>query len=88
MKVDIFDVGHGGCAVVTAPNGRRIMLDCGFHSERQWYPSVVLAGQQIDLLVAMNLDEDHLDDLPYLWKNVNIGGVFTNRPSLPPRWAG
>ena len=29
MRIEIFDVGHGHCTVLTAPNGRRMMLDCG-----------------------------------------------------------
>ena len=29
MQIEIFDVGHGHCTVITAPNGRRMMLDCG-----------------------------------------------------------
>jgi hypothetical protein len=29
MRVEIFDVGHGQCAVIAAPNGRRMMIDCG-----------------------------------------------------------
>lgn len=24
MRIDIFDVGHGGCSVITCPNGARI----------------------------------------------------------------
>lgn len=27
MRVKIFDVGHGHCAVITAPNGRRWIVD-------------------------------------------------------------
>lgn len=81
MRIQVFDVGHGGCAVVTAPNGARIMLDCGFNSIREWFPSVAYAGETIDLLVATNLDEDHLDDLPFVWDQVRIGALFTN-PSV------
>ncbi len=29
MRIDIFNVGYGQCAAITAPNGRRMMLDCG-----------------------------------------------------------
>jgi beta-lactamase superfamily II metal-dependent hydrolase len=81
MKIEVHDVGHGACAVVTCPNGARIMLDCGFHRDRKWFPSVVFAGQFIDALALTNLDEDHVDDLPYLWKNVRIGSIYSN-PSV------
>lgn len=78
MRVQIFDVGHGGCAVITAPNGARIMLDCGFNAKRAWFPSTAYFGERIDLLVATNLDEDHLDDLPRLWESAFISSLFTN----------
>ncbi len=78
MKVEIFDVGHGHCSVVTAPNGRRVMLDCGFGADSRWYPSVEFAGQFIDLLAVLNLDEDHVDDLPYLMQSATIGAFFSN----------
>ena len=29
MRVDIFDVGHGACSVITCPDGKRLMIDCG-----------------------------------------------------------
>lgn len=78
MRLDVFDVGHGSCAMVTAPNGKRVMLDCGFNTDRKWFPSVVFAGQHIDLLVALNLDEDHVGELPYMWDKVTIGGFVSN----------
>jgi hypothetical protein len=58
MKIEIHDVGHGGCAVVTCPNGARIMLDCGLDADRQWFPSAAYANQFIDALALQNLDED------------------------------
>src|SRR5262249_56134545 len=46
MRVEIFDVGHGHCAVITAPNGGRIMLDCGdrWAEDRFWTPSLHYFG--------------------------------------------
>ena len=29
MRIEIFDVGHGHCIVLTAPNGRCMILNCG-----------------------------------------------------------
>jgi len=64
MRVEIFDVGHGQCAVITAPNGRRMMIDCGdrWGEEAFWTPSLHYFGQTVDLLALTNLDEDHLSD--------------------------
>lgn len=78
MKIEIFDVGHGGCALITGPRGGRIMLDCGYRMDPSWFPSVTFAGETIDLLALMNLDEDHLNDLPYLWRDVRINAIYSN----------
>ena len=81
MKIDIFDVGHGNCSLITCPNGARIMVDCGYRTDPGWFPSVTFANQFIDLLVITNLDEDHVADLPSLLNDTRIGAIFTN-PSV------
>jgi beta-lactamase superfamily II metal-dependent hydrolase len=78
MRIDIFDVGHGGCSVITCPNGARIMLDCGFHLDPAWFPSIAFREQRVDLLVFNNLDEDHLKDLAFVWQDVRLGSIFSN----------
>ncbi len=78
MRIEIFDVGHGGCSVITCPTGARIMVDCGFRLSPAWFPSVTFRGQWMDLLVLGNLDEDHVKDLPYMWKEVPLGSIFSN----------
>lgn len=77
MKITIHDVGHGGCAVVEIPNGKRLMLDCGKNTETGWRPSQFYAGQTIDMLIPMNLDEDHVDDLHNMG-SVTLKGFFSN----------
>jgi beta-lactamase superfamily II metal-dependent hydrolase len=84
MRIEIHDVDHGGCTVITGPDGRRLMLDCGLCSDRRWYPSVAYAGERIDTLMLMNLDEDHCEDLPHLWRTCPIGGLVTN-PTVDAR---
>lgn len=82
MKVQIFDVKHGACAMITGPNGKRLMIDCGFREGADpWFPSVAFAGQRIEMLVIQNLDEDHVDDLPYVWDGLEIGAFYSN-PSV------
>lgn len=78
MKIEIHDVDHGGCAIITGPAGHRLMLDCGLCTDRLWYPSVTYHGQRIDTLMLMNLDEDHCEDLPDLWRNCGIGAIVSN----------
>ena len=42
MRIEIFDVGHGQCAVMTSPNSQRMMIDCGtrWGEQRFWAPSL------------------------------------------------
>ena len=49
MQIEIFDVGHGHCTVITAPNGRRMMLDCGqrWGDRAFWTPSLHYFNQTI-----------------------------------------
>lgn len=82
MKIEVHDVDHGGCVVITTPNNKRIMLDCGVNHDRPWYPSVEFHGERIDLMFLMNLDEDHVEDLPYILDSSPLGSVFSN-PTIP-----
>lgn len=79
MKVEIFDVKHGACVMITGTNGKRLMIDCGFRGgDKPWFPSAAFYGQRIEALVIQNLDEDHVDDLPYVWENLTIGAFYSN----------
>lgn len=80
MKIDIYNVNHGQCAVITAPNGRRLMIDCGDRLERDrwWAPSLEFCSQTIELLALMNLDEDHLSNFPLTQRYVQVGQILTN----------
>ena len=87
MIIDVHNVGHGACAVVTPPNGARVMIDCGLGLNPPWFPSIAYGGQRIDLFVISNLDEDHVCDLPHLWRDVRLGGVFSNPTVTAPALA-
>lgn len=80
MQIEIFNVNHGQCAVVTFPNGRRLMIDCGDRVEngRFWAPCVHYAGQAIDLLALMNLDEDHVSNFDLVLKHVRVPQILSN----------
>ncbi|MFZ3352186.1 MAG: hypothetical protein WA268_15090 [Xanthobacteraceae bacterium] len=86
MRFDIFDVGHGQCAVITAPNGRRMMLDCGDRrgDDRFWTPSLHFFRQTIDQLALMNLDEDHLSDFKNVMQECVVPCIISN-PTIGPR---
>lgn len=59
------------------------MLDCGFNAERSWFPSLEFARKRIDTLMLLNLDEDHVSDLPYLLDMANVRSLVTN-PTITP----
>jgi beta-lactamase superfamily II metal-dependent hydrolase len=80
MRIEIFNVGHGQCAAITAPNGRRMMLDCGdrWGDYRFWTPSLHFFRQTIDLLALMNLDEDHLRDFKNVMQDCTVPWILSN----------
>ena len=69
MKVEIFDVEHGGCALITAESGARMLIDCGYNSSTGWRPSLHFGDtgvKAVDMFVVTNYDDDHVNDLPNL----------------------
>ncbi|OXE36688.1 MAG: hypothetical protein CGW95_06145 [Phenylobacterium zucineum] len=78
MKLEIHDVDHGACVVITSPQGHRLMLDCGQSLSRPWFPSITYGGGVINTLLLMNLDEDHVEDLDDLWKSTSIKALGSN----------
>lgn len=78
MQIDIFDVGHGACAVITAPGGQRMMIDCGTNPDRPWSPSIHYIGSPIDVLAITNFDEDHVSDFPHVLKLCTVNRFQLN----------
>ena len=81
MIVDIHDVGHGACAVIQSPNGKRLMIDCGHSNFPVWRPSIQYASCPIEQLIISNYDEDHVSDLPNLLARVPVRFI-TRNPSV------
>lgn len=79
MLVDIFDVGHGACSVITCPDGKRLMIDCAYRAdEPYWFPSVHYFGEPLAGLIISNMDEDHLRGFEFVMKNLPIATVAVN----------
>jgi beta-lactamase superfamily II metal-dependent hydrolase len=75
MRIQIFDVEHGACSLLTADNGTRLMIDCGHNSTSGWKPGTYLCGQNIhrlDMLAVTNYDEDHASGAANLFDNVDV----------------
>lgn len=81
MRIEIFDVDHGFCALATGDDGTRVLFDCGYNNVTGFRPSRLLAGmgvQVLDALIVSHVDEDHVSDLPNLQDRVRIRSIITN----------
>ncbi|WP_370196570.1 hypothetical protein [Aurantimonas sp.] len=76
IQIDIHDVGHGACAVITCADGYRIMIDCG--SDDRWSPSDHHPWNSIGALAITNLDEDHVADFGNVVRAVEPGLITAN----------
>jgi beta-lactamase superfamily II metal-dependent hydrolase len=86
MFLDIFDVEHGACALITTSNGKRVMIDCGHNATTNWRPGSALVASEIhrlERLYVTNYDEDHVSGFPDLLRNVSIGALFRNASVAP-----
>jgi beta-lactamase superfamily II metal-dependent hydrolase len=86
MYLEIFDVEHGACALISTSNGKRVMIDCGHNATTNWRPGSALIARGIywlDRLYVTNFDEDHVSGYPNLIDNVSIGTLYRN-PSVAP----
>lgn len=81
MKVTIFDVEHGACALITSPIGLHTLIDCGFNSTTGFRPSIYLPSTgifRLHRLIISNYDEDHINNLVHLRKQVKIDNLIRN----------
>lgn len=81
MKLEIFNVEHGQCSLVTTDEGGHILIDCGHNASSGWTPSnhlKTLGIGTVDRLVITNCDEDHASDLATLRKSVEIKSLRRN----------
>jgi beta-lactamase superfamily II metal-dependent hydrolase len=81
MDIRIFDVEHGGCALVSTDNGKHLLIDAGHNSSTGWRPSIYLPNlgvTSLERLIITNMDEDHASDLHNLRKTVGIQSLYRN----------
>lgn len=82
MDLKIFDVEHGACALLTADNGTRLMIDCGHNATTGWKPGTYLRQNNIsilDMLAITNYDEDHASGAENLFDNVDVRWLWRNK---------
>jgi beta-lactamase superfamily II metal-dependent hydrolase len=81
VYLEIFDVEHGACALITTSNGKHVMIDCGHNSTTGWKPSTELIARGIwslDQLIVSNYDEDHVSAFPDLAALIQIRVLARN----------
>ncbi|MCW9054884.1 MAG: hypothetical protein OQJ98_02825 [Candidatus Pacebacteria bacterium] len=90
MKVEIFNVDHGSCALVTTPNNKHLLMDCGSSGASlltRWLPGNLLAGRSIyllDELLISHADEDHVSGMESLYNaNITVGWIESNNSLTP-----
>ena len=76
MKINFYNVEHGSCTHIITPNGKHILIDVGSRESKSivshlknTYFRYNYYGQ-IDLLIITHPHEDHIYDLPALYKNL------------------
>jgi beta-lactamase superfamily II metal-dependent hydrolase len=83
MILQIFDVEHGACALLTADNNTRLMIDCGHNSTTGWRPGTYLSRDEqvsaLDMLAVTNYDEDHASGANDLFDNVHVKWLWRNK---------
>lgn len=81
MKLEIFDVEHGQCALLTGDGGDHMLIDAGHNSTTGWRPSQMLERRRIrhlDGLIITNEDEDHASDLDHVLRVASVGTFYAN----------
>jgi beta-lactamase superfamily II metal-dependent hydrolase len=79
--LDIFDVEHGACALITTSGGKHIMVDCGDNTSTGWAPGSALLARGIfalERLIVTNYDEDHASGFANLYRNIAVFGLQRN----------
>jgi hypothetical protein len=82
MILEIFDVEHGACALLTADNGTHLMIDCADNPITGWSPGTHLRRANIptlDMLAITNYDEDHVRGAIDLFRNVHVNWLWRNK---------
>lgn len=86
MELNIFDVAHGACALLTSDDGQHFMIDCGHNAETGWMPGTHLKNKGINRIAVLgitNYDEDHVSGLPNLLENIQVDQLSINNSVTP-----
>lgn len=88
MHLEVFDVEHGACALITTSGNRHILIDCGDNNSTGWEPGTALRRRgitEIERLIVTNYDEDHVSGYDNLMQNVLVRGLQRNGNVTAPQ---
>lgn len=84
LVIDFLDVGQGDCTLVTFPNGKRLLIDCGSVKNgpvSKIRPALLsrldAANPVVHELVITHPDRDHYNRLEEVLEGVTVGRVTT-----------
>lgn len=86
MKLEVFNVEHGACAILNCDDGQRLVFDCGHNANSGWKPGDHLRRIGVNYVRALfvtNYDEDHVSGIENLFDNVTVGAIFRNMSVEP-----
>jgi beta-lactamase superfamily II metal-dependent hydrolase len=81
MQLEIFDVEHGACALLTTDHATRMLIDCGHNATTGLTPRKVLQQrgvQVLEMMAVTNYDEDHVSALLDLRQYIAIQSLWRN----------
>jgi beta-lactamase superfamily II metal-dependent hydrolase len=82
----LYDVGHGFCAYLRAPNGATALFDCGYDAKNAFHPvdHMKAAGvSRVNQIFLSHFDQDHVCDLPLVMSTFGADMLARNR-TVPP----
>lgn len=86
VRLSVLDVGQSQAVLVTAPGGRRVLVDGGGALSRTFDMGRSVVGPalawgrppRLDAVVMTHPDADHAQGLAWILRQFGVGGFFTN----------
>lgn len=75
MKISFLDIGQGDSILITAPNGRTMLIDGGPGASvlGELGRSMGFFDRSIDVVLATHPDKDHVGGLPFVFDHYRVG---------------
>lgn len=83
MELIFFDVGQGDAALISLPDNKNILVDCGARGFHRDYGREVIAPylkkagiRKIDILAISHPHNDHIGGVPYILQNFEVDRIW------------